>query len=204
MSRNPAAVLTMCRDPGPDRCSRAQIWHGVVDSPADREGLLAENARCATLLHKMPRVSGQAPTQRLLDRRAITPPSEGAWRRPERGDNKREENLRCGCPFVKIDPAAFSPSGAEVKPRSRKAGRRRRRAAVEKRYHSSERQHTSAGRGKADQRGRAAPAATASISISRAGLTSALTMIVAEPGRASPKCLARAAPAATTSSERTR
>jgi hypothetical protein len=63
MSRNPAAVLTMCRDPGPDRCSRAQIWHGVVDSPADREGLLAENARCATLLHKMPRVSGQAPTR---------------------------------------------------------------------------------------------------------------------------------------------
>ena len=47
------------------------------------------------------------------------------------------------------------------------------------------------GRCKIDQRGRAAPAATASISISNAGLTSALTMIVAEPGRASPKCLAR-------------
>ena len=66
------------------------------------------------------------------------------------------------------------------------------------------RRDKSAGRCKTDQRGRAAPAATASISISNAGLTSALTMIVAEPGRASPKCLARAAPAATTSSERTR
>ena len=47
-------------------------------------------------------------------------------------------------------------------------------------------------------------AATASISISHSGATSALTIMVAEPGRASPKCLARAAPAAATSSGRTR
>jgi hypothetical protein len=47
-------------------------------------------------------------------------------------------------------------------------------------------------------------AAIASISISHSGLTRALTMIVAEPGRASPKCFARAAPAAATSSGRTR
>src|ERR1700756_678709 len=47
-------------------------------------------------------------------------------------------------------------------------------------------------------------AATASISISHSGTTSALTMIVAEPGRASPKCFARAAPAGATSSGRTR
>ena len=47
-------------------------------------------------------------------------------------------------------------------------------------------------------------AAIASISISHSGLTRALTMIVAEPGRASPKYFARAAPAAATSSGRTR
>ncbi len=47
-------------------------------------------------------------------------------------------------------------------------------------------------------------AATASISISHSGTTSALTMIVAEPGRASPKCFARAAPAGARSSGRTR
>ena len=47
-------------------------------------------------------------------------------------------------------------------------------------------------------------AATAWISISHSGAASALTMIVAEPGRASPKCFARAAPAAATSSGRTR
>jgi hypothetical protein len=51
---------------------------------------------------------------------------------------------------------------------------------------------------------RVVAAATASISISHAELTSAFTMIVAEPGRASPKCVARAAPAAATSSVRTR
>jgi hypothetical protein len=48
------------------------------------------------------------------------------------------------------------------------------------------------GRCRIDQGARAAPAATASISMSHPGLTSALTIIVAEPGRASPKCLARA------------
>jgi hypothetical protein len=47
-------------------------------------------------------------------------------------------------------------------------------------------------------------AATASISISQSGTTSALTMIVADPGRASPKCFARAAPAGATSSGRTK
>jgi hypothetical protein len=53
-------------------------------------------------------------------------------------------------------------------------------------------------------RHQALAAATASISISNSGATSALTMIVAEPGRASPKCFARAAPAAATSSGRTK
>ena len=42
-------------------------------------------------------------------------------------------------------------------------------------------------------------AAIASISISHSGLTRTLTMIVAEPGSASPKCFARDAPAAPTS-----
>ena len=45
-------------------------------------------------------------------------------------------------------------------------------------------------------------AAIASISIGGSGLTRALTMIVAEPGRASPKCFARAAAVAATSSSR--
>lgn len=47
-------------------------------------------------------------------------------------------------------------------------------------------------------------AATASISINHSGFTNALTIIVAEPGRASPKYRALAAPAAATSSGRTR
>src|SRR5260370_12124135 len=53
-------------------------------------------------------------------------------------------------------------------------------------------------------RHQALAAATASISISNSGATSALTMIVAEPGRPSPQCFARAAPAAATSSGRTK